>query len=421
MDTKLRKSYQIPLMQKSSFIGKKYKYFQSPHRKVYKRGSRYKTNRRKLQYSLLEEYGFTIPERIPELIDQGKRELPLIGSNDRMSIIAPSDIKDIPKKVYGQDWEAYNQAQTKEKILFMELLNELTSLIPPMKHEGRGRKPTPVSEMIFSICLKIYLDFSSRRIESDIQEAQRLGYISTIPHFNTILKYLNNPILAKVFKELITVTALPLKQIEENFAVDASGFSTSLYKPWMHARTGLSSRRLYKKAHLFIGTKTNVITSVEVTDGYVNDTTMFRTLLFDSAKNFNLKEVTADLGYSSRENLGLVSSIGAIPFIPFKKNVKGNPEGVMIWRLMYKYFKEHKEDFMMHYHRRSNVESVFSMIKRKQGCNLRTKNDVAQVNEIMCKCLVHNICVLIQEMFELGIRVDFKEVAPDEFMCKIKL
>lgn len=164
-----------------------------------------------------------------------------------------------------------------------------------------------------------------------------------------------------------------------------------------------------------------MITSVEVTDGYCNDTMMFRSLLFDSAKKFNVREVTADLGYSSRENLGLVSSVGAIPFIPFKKNTKGRSEGVPIWHSMYRYFKENKEDFMVHYHRRSNVESVFSMIKRKQGCNLRTKKDVAQVNEIMCKCLVHNICVLIQEMFELGICVDFKEVAPDEFMCKIKL
>jgi hypothetical protein len=103
-----------------------------------------------------------------------------------MSIIAPNDINIIPKKVYGQDWEAYNKAQTQEKILFMELLNELMSLIPPMKHEGRGRRPTNIGEMIFSICLKIYLNFSSRRVESDIQEAQRLGYITTIPHFNTI-------------------------------------------------------------------------------------------------------------------------------------------------------------------------------------------------------------------------------------------
>jgi len=88
---------------------------------------------------------------------------------------------------------------------------------------------------------------------------------------------------------------------------------------------------------------------------------------------------------------------------------------------MYRYFKDHKEDFMKHYHLRSNAESVFSMIKRKQGDYLRTRNDIAQVNEIMCKCLVHNICVLIQEMFELGIKVDFQEVMPEEFMCKITL
>ena len=76
---------------------------------------------------------------------------------------------------------------------------------------------------------------------------------------------------------------------------------------------------------------------------------------------------------------------------------------------------------MEHYHQRSNVESVFSMMKRKQGVNLKTKSDIGQVNEIMCKCLVHNICVLIQEMFELGIMVDFHEDIIEEFMCKIEL
>lgn len=412
MDDKSHKSFQMPLQIHSDFSSKNGKKL----RRLYKGGARYETQR-KTQFFLLEEFGV----QINESIDQEKRELPLVWSNDRMSIIAPHNIDTAPKKVYGQDWEAYNQAQTQEKILFMELLNELTSLIPHQKYKGNGRPPTPIGDMIFSICVKTYLDFSSRRVESDIQMAKNLGYITHVPHFNTILKYLNNPILANVFKELITVSALPLKQIEESFAVDASGFSTSIYLPWQHVRTGLSKRRMFKKAHLFTGTKTNVITSVEVTDGYTNDTTMFRSLLYDSAKHFDVKEVVADMGYSSRENLGLVSSVGAIPFIPFKKNIKGQSKGVKIWRVMYQYFKEHREDFMQHYHRRSNVESVFSMIKRKQGTYLRTKTDVAQINEIMCKCLVHNICVLIQEMFELGIKVDFKEVIPEEFMCKIKL
>jgi hypothetical protein len=61
------------------------------------------------------------------------------------------------------------------------------------------------------------------------------------------------------------------------------------------------------------------------------------------------------------------------------------------------------------------------MIKRKQGSHLKTKNDFAQINEILCKCLVHNILVLIQEMFELGIKIDFEEVKPLDFMCKITI
>jgi len=419
MENKPQKIFQRQLLLHCSFSDKNGQYFHQSHRRVYKGGSRYKINRREPNYSLLDEYGLTTTELS---IDQKKGELPLVWSNDRMSITAPNNIKDtLPKKVYGQDWEAYNKAQTQEKILFMELLNELTSLIPPQKYKGNGRPSTNIGEMIFSICLKTYLDFSSRRAESDIQMAKKLGYITKVPHFNTILKYLNNPILAKAFKEMITVSALPLKQVEENFAVDASGFSTSLYLPWQNVRTGTSKRRMFKKAHIFIGTKTNVIASVEVTDGYTSDSIMLRSLLDDSTKHFRVKEVTADMGYSSRENLGLISSAGAIPFIPFKKNTKSHAEGVAIWHAMYRYFKDNKEDFMVHYHRRSNVESVFSMIKRKQGTYLRTKTDTAQINEIMCKCLVHNICVLIQEMFELGIKVDFKEIAPEEFMCKINL
>lgn len=394
--------------------GEQQEYFQSPIRRVYKERRRY-NNRRKIQFSLLEEFGIKINDY------QDATNTLIVWSNDSMSITAPSDIAIIPKKYCDQNWEAYNQAQTQEKILFMELLNDLTCNIPSQKYKGNGRPPADIGEMLFSICLKIYLDFSSRRIESDIRMAQQLGYIGHVPHFNTILKYLNNPVLAQVFKELITVSALPLKQVEENFTVDASGFSTSMFKQWVNVRTGTSQKRLFKKAHLFSGIKTNIITSVEVTDGYTHDTLMFPNLLNDTAKHFAIKEVTADLGYSSRENLGLVSQKGAIPFIPFKKNATSRSKGFAIWNAMYRYYKDNRDDFMQHYHKRSNVESVFSMMKRKQGCNLRTKNDIAQVNEIMCKCLVHNICVLIQEMFEIGIKIDFKEVIPEEFMCKISL
>jgi transposase len=59
------------------------------------------------------------------------------------------------------------------------------------------------------------------------------------------------------------------------------------------------------------------------------------------------------------------------------------------------------------YHRRSNVETTFSMIKRKFGGRLRSKSHTAQANEVLCKVLCHNLCCLIQSMYELGVEVDF--------------
>ena len=59
--------------------------------------------------------------------------------------------------------------------------------------------------------------------------------------------------------------------------------------------------------------------------------------------------------------------------------------------------------FLQHYHKRSNAESTFSMIKAKFGASVRAKTPIAQVNEVLCKVLCHNICVLIQSTHELGI------------------
>ena len=43
------------------------------------------------------------------------------------------------------------------------------------------------------------------------------------------------------------------------------------------------------------------------------------------------------------------------------------------------------------------------MVKAKFGASVRAKTPVAQVDEVLVKILCHNIVVLIQSMFELGI------------------
>jgi transposase len=62
---------------------------------------------------------------------------------------------------------------------------------------------------------------------------------------------------------------------------------------------------------------------------------------------------------------------------------------------------------MQSYHKRSNVETTFHMIKSKFGDALRSRTKTAQINEALCKVLCHNICCLIQSMFELGLKPKF--------------
>ena len=53
------------------------------------------------------------------------------------------------------------------------------------------------------------------------------------------------------------------------------------------------------------------------------------------------------------------------------------------------------------------METAFSMIKAKFGASVRAKTPIAQVNEVLCKVLCHNICVLIQSIYELGLEPTF--------------
>jgi len=117
--------------------------------------------------------------------------------------------------------------------------------------------------------------------------------------------------------------------------------------------------------------------------------------------------VVADMGYSSRNNYETAKEIGANAYIPFKSNATGKSRGSYVWKKMYHYFQMNREEFLDHYHQRSNVETTFQMVKSKFGDKLKSKNWTAQQNELLCKLIAHNIVVLIHEMHELGVTPQF--------------
>jgi transposase len=79
-----------------------------------------------------------------------------------------------------------------------------------------------------------------------------------------------------------------------------------------------------------------------------------------------------------------------VPFIPFKANTQPD-RGSDLWSKMFITTATSAKKFLAHYHKRSNVETTFQMIKVKFGERLRSKHETAQINEALTKVLAHNL------------------------------
>lgn len=168
------------------------------------------------------------------------------------------------------------------------------------------------------------------------------------------------------------------------------------------------NKRDWVKLHIMCGCKTNIITAVEITHAHAGDSPQFAPLVETTSENFVMQSVCADKAYSSEKNMQLVLVKQAMPYIAFRSNATAaNRRSGSTWKRMYHLFRYNEDAFMRHYHKRSNVESTFSMIKAKFGERLRSKTATAQANEVLCKVLCHNLCCLIQSMYELGVEPTF--------------
>jgi transposase len=315
-----------------------------------------------------------------------------------------------PKPSYAQAWTSYNRAQINEKSRFLELLYELCAGIQePVQTFGRPRMS--YAEMLFAVVFKVYAGVSSRRFSSELRDALGKGFLTSAPHFNTVSKYLDDETLTPYLKELITKSALPLKAVESDFAVDSSGFSTGRFVRWVDVKYGRRDDwHDWVKVHLMCGVRTNVVTSVEVSERFANDSPYLKPLLETTlAGGFGVKEVSADKGYDSHKNRVLVLVKGAHPYIPYREMREGEKRKNRgeTWERLYHLYKYNEAEFNAHYHKRSNVETTFSMIKAKFGERVRSKTATGQINEVLCKVLCHNVCCLIQSIYELEIEPTF--------------
>jgi Transposase DDE domain len=309
----------------------------------------------------------------------------------------------VERKTFRQDWPKYNAALTHEYGHFLDLLHQLCQTVPEDAKNPKGGRPgIPLRDSLFSAIFKVYSLNSARRFNGELEQAFQNGYLSRLPHFNSVLRVFDQPETADTLKAMVATSALPLTAIETNFAVDSTGFGTTRYASWFDAKYNCEKQeQVWVKAHFATGVSTNIVTAVDIGGQTDGDSPHLPPLIDKTAQAFKIGQVSADKAYAGTENFATVEKHGGEFFPMFKSNNTGKVGGS--FEKAFHYFSFRKEEYLAHYHRRSNVESTVSMIKRKFGDAVRAKNDRAQKNEVYAKFVCHNVCVLIQEMYVLGI------------------
>lgn len=363
-------------------------------------------------YFVNKQGSCTCPDCIKGLSDKCKHAFAVQYYLQKITTTHEGTEIESQRLTYPQAWSAYNKSQETEKARFLELLNDLIE--QPVEPEKRGRGQPKINEhdLLFASALKVYSQFSLRRFMSDLNEAKEKGFIEEKPCFASVGHFMQKETLTPQLKELIQKSASVLKSVESDFAIDSTGFRLTRFNDYCRDKHGIKKKHEYLKLHAVIGTKTNIITACEVTASEgkgINDVVHLQPLATQTAENgFKINEFSADMAYLSRNTFQVIDDLGGTPFIPFKKDSTGKPRGkTHLWRKMFHYFQYNREEFMQHYHKRSNVESTFGAMKTKFNDCLKSQSRPAQINELLLKVLCYNIVAVIHETNELGINANF--------------
>ena len=182
-------------------------------------------------------------------------------------------------------------------------------------------------------------------------------------------------------------------------AIDATGFDTRYVSSHFVKRSDYQSRfrrRRWPKLSAVCDTKNHIVIAAYVNRGPGPDCLQFDDLVIEAADRQKLRTLVADKGYESegahrlcRETLGITSIIPT-KATSGRKRLDGRPNAIngKYRRLLHKNFPTKS------YNQRWQIETVFSMIKRRLGSWLGARRPYAINREIILKVLTHDLMIV---------------------------
>ena len=210
---------------------------------------------------------------------------------------------------------------------------------------------------------------------------------------------------------MIEHSAKVMKKYEHIFAIDATGFNCTTKNDYYAQKHHRKKESDWCDAHVICGVNSNIITAATVHHKYTSDELdEVIPLLERTQRIFAIDYLLGDGGYMSEEKMEQIYSERLVRMVfPIKDNTLAySPSRGVAWNENVRLnLSEIWDDI---YHPRSNVETVFSSIKKRIGETVYAHGEIARINEVYCKLVVHNLYILIVYYFVANICPSFIKV-----------
>jgi hypothetical protein len=282
-------------------------------------------------------------------------------------------------------------------------------VLPTYSHRFSPHKFT-LPQLFACLVLKTFLKTDYRGLAqwlADCPDLCRVIGLGTVPHFTTFQKASSGILALPKAHRLLQATirmAMPQTHVD-HAAIDSTGLEvgyTSYYFVRRRHVKGLSAYRTmlygrYPKLTVICNCRNHLILAVKTTRGPSPDMATLIPTLQRLGKQIRLETLLADAGYDSERNHEYARDCRRIrTIIPARAGRRTDNLPAT------KYRRKMKQRFNRRlYRKRAQVETVFSMIKRRWGTAVRARRFTTQEREMWLMVLTHNLAIfwLAKELF----------------------
>lgn len=291
-----------------------------------------------------------------------------------------------------RNWGLYNRSLVKRGDITCWI--DVDSWYWTAKNVSKGGRPKSYSDaaILTMLVIKSVYHLSLRSCQGFVGSLfKMLNLDKNVPDYTTVCRRQKTVVLPK----------FPSRTEAIHLVIDSSGLKIFGEGEWKVRQHGWSKHRMWKKLHLGVDEKSQLIVSAILTGNDCGDDKKLGAVL-DRYRG-HLKQVSADGAYDSHDCYATINKRGAKGVIPPQPNPRHKPKTIdqlhcprdfTVWEVQQKGRAQWKKD--SDYHRRSLAETAFYRYKKILGDKLSSRIFENQETEALIKCHILNRMTLMK-------------------------